>query len=163
MLKNNIQLSKFEALIGFIKQFMNQAESYLATRRVLCRIVWNERFLQEEGWGKKTIIERKGRIILALGHLFRRNKLGRKVPTTSDCENKWRLWLSEREGCRCHRCSSYRACTWMDLLGDRLWAPGMASPRSGSDPGSWLRNMTLDLECYISVVGHLSLTYVSMI
>lgn len=35
LIKNKIQLSKFEDLIGLIKQFMNQAVSLLVTRRVL--------------------------------------------------------------------------------------------------------------------------------
>ena len=35
LVKNQIQPSKFEDLIGFIKQFINWAASHLATRRVL--------------------------------------------------------------------------------------------------------------------------------
>ena len=45
LLKQKIQPSEFEDLIGFIKQFMNQAVSHLATRKALHCCVQNERFL----------------------------------------------------------------------------------------------------------------------
>lgn len=35
MLKNKIQLNELEDLIGFIKKFVNQVASHLATRRAL--------------------------------------------------------------------------------------------------------------------------------
>ena len=67
---NKIQPSKFEDLIGFIQRFMNQAVSYLATRRTLQRAVQNGMFLLEEGWGNAAIRKRKVSIIFRPGHLF---------------------------------------------------------------------------------------------
>lgn len=44
MLKSKIPLSKFAGLIGFVKQFTNQAASHLKARRALW-VVQNGRFL----------------------------------------------------------------------------------------------------------------------
>lgn len=45
VLKNKIQPSEFEDLIGFIKQFMIWAVSHLATRMVLQGVEYNGRLL----------------------------------------------------------------------------------------------------------------------
>lgn len=45
LLKNKIQQSKFENLIGFLKQFLNWAVSQLGTRRVSWGVVQNGKFL----------------------------------------------------------------------------------------------------------------------
>lgn len=52
--KNRIQPNKFEDLLGFIKQFMNQAAFHLATRRVLREVVQNKIFI-ERRVGKRAI------------------------------------------------------------------------------------------------------------
>ena len=64
MLKNKIQPSKFEDLIGFIKQFMNREASHLATagshrRDVQVEVVtdWKKVGLRSQEWilpGKDT-------------------------------------------------------------------------------------------------------------
>ena len=48
MLKNKIQLNKFEDLMGFSKQFMNWAALHLASRKELQRATERERFLKAE-------------------------------------------------------------------------------------------------------------------
>ena len=53
MLKNIIQLSKFEDLIGFIQGFMNQAASQLADRKELQRAAEKERFLKVKTGGTR--------------------------------------------------------------------------------------------------------------
>lgn len=52
LIKNKIQLSKFEDLIGLIKQFMNQAVSLLVTRRVL-PVVQNGNFFYRRKGGAR--------------------------------------------------------------------------------------------------------------
>ena len=47
--KNKIHLSKLEDLIGFIKQFMIQAESHLVSRRVLQGLYKVEDFYRKKG------------------------------------------------------------------------------------------------------------------
>lgn len=63
MLKNKIQVGKFEDLIGFIQVFMDQAISHLASGRKLQVAVQNGKFLRAEkkvepGWhqGKTRIL-----------------------------------------------------------------------------------------------------------
>ena len=51
VLKNKIQPSKFEDLMGFIKPFMNQAASHVARREMSQGVVPNGRFLEEGGGG----------------------------------------------------------------------------------------------------------------
>lgn len=57
--KNKIQLSKVEDLIGFIKQCINPAASHLAGRRKLLEVVHNGMSLEEGGWNKEVINKRK--------------------------------------------------------------------------------------------------------
>lgn len=64
-----IHLSKFEDVIGFVKQVTNQAASHLATQRTLLGVIQNGRFLKEEPWGSGATDRRKGRIILGLRRL----------------------------------------------------------------------------------------------
>jgi len=63
MSKTNIQPSKFEDLIGFIKQFMNSAASRLASRKELLGVVQNGRVLEEGGCNKDVRSQREERIV----------------------------------------------------------------------------------------------------
>ena len=56
--------------MALIKQFFSWAASHLATRRMLLGVVQNGRFLQEAGWGKGALGERKERVIWGPGHIF---------------------------------------------------------------------------------------------
>ena len=55
-----IQPNQFQDLIGFFKGFTNPAASHLASRGELPGAVQNGRFLEEGGWSKKVVSERKG-------------------------------------------------------------------------------------------------------
>ena len=63
LLKNKIQLSKLEDLIGFIKEFMNQAVSCLASTEMLQGVVQNGRFLQE-GSGTRWLLANEKKALL---------------------------------------------------------------------------------------------------
>lgn len=52
VLTTKIQLSKH--LIGFIQQFMNQAVSNVADRKVLGRAILHERFYRQQGPGSRN-------------------------------------------------------------------------------------------------------------
>ena len=63
MLTNQIPLSKFEDLIGFIKGFMNAAASHLATRRVLLGLHKMEGFYRKKG-GARELLTKEKRLFL---------------------------------------------------------------------------------------------------
>lgn len=52
-IKKQIQLRKFEDLIGFMKWFMNRATSHLA--RIFQEVTWNGKLLSPQGWGKEVM------------------------------------------------------------------------------------------------------------
>lgn len=63
LLKNNIKPSKYEALIGPIKAFMNLGSIPSSKEKGILNVVQNGRFLYEKVWGKGAIKERKERIM----------------------------------------------------------------------------------------------------
>ena len=67
MLKNKIQLSRVGDLIGFIKQFMNQAASHPATGKVLPGVLTLEGFYRKRGGARELVT--KERIIFRPGCL----------------------------------------------------------------------------------------------
>lgn len=58
-LENNIQLSKLEDLIGFMKKFKNWPVFHLASREMLWRVIQNGRFLWEGQCGKKLLAKER--------------------------------------------------------------------------------------------------------
>lgn len=60
-LKNNIQLNKFESLVGFTVWLMNWASSHLVKRKVFqgAPVQYGWLLQAEAGWDKKVIIKRK--------------------------------------------------------------------------------------------------------
>ena len=69
MLKNKIQLSKFEDLIGLIKQFTNRPASHIASREELQGVVQDKRVFIGRGQGQGSYYRRE-----------RERKEGRIVP-----------------------------------------------------------------------------------
>ena len=68
MLKNKIQPSKYEGLIGFIKWFPNPAAPHPATRKVLEGFVQDGRvYEQNEGGTKKFSVGYSGKDTFPLG------------------------------------------------------------------------------------------------
>lgn len=80
MLKNKIQLSKFEDVIGIIKQFMHQfMDSDPITQLEGCSegLYKMEGFYREEEWGKGAMNKRTERIIFRTGHVVLREGNGK--------------------------------------------------------------------------------------
>lgn len=59
LLKNKIQQSASEDLIGFLKQFMNPAASHLAIRRALREVVHVEGFYEKKGRAREQLTNEK--------------------------------------------------------------------------------------------------------
>lgn len=69
MLKGKVEWIKFEDQIDIIKKFINLVASHLETRGTLqLWVVYDERFLEEELWGKEATNKRKRRIIVRTEH-----------------------------------------------------------------------------------------------
>ena len=70
MLKNKIQLSRVGDLIGFIKQFMNQAASHPATGKVLPGVLTLDGFYRKRGGARELVTKEKKGLFLDQDVLF---------------------------------------------------------------------------------------------
>ena len=96
VLKKKIQLSKH--LIGFTQQFMNQAVSNIADRKVLWKAILKERYLSAEGSRNKEVVLGKTGVWGIAGYFCYRGGRESIRKTASYC---WPgdSWLT---GWRCH-------------------------------------------------------------
>ena len=102
VLKNKIQPSKFEDLIGFIQQFMSRAASHLERRKALWEVVQNGRFYRRREGG--TEVTRLDSFRQGYRPLKRNGVSGRLPHWPGD---SWLTGLNSTPG-RGWNCSSFR-------------------------------------------------------